>query len=441
MNIQELVTISALRLGVFNRHKPRVVTRGGVGAADVSGKPVERYALGAGDGGAWHICYAAIEQATGVGCKEKKLSGCASIEIAPRRLVAWRETVRLQRDEWKPCVEGCAGDLLFAGADAGRYEDCSMLGRVEESRLLGGQRVVRNAARALDLQAVGAIEQEWIPVGGAGDSCNRQGVESREVVGVCAAHGQSAWVVADVAEKGFQLAMVGENAVVVAGREEGRRHVWRRTGQAATPFGGYLGTFQCAMAYRHFGTYLRQGCGCTARRHSDISRKGQFAAFLRRNRVRNMRLPVRCRAIYGAISLGTPGLEASHYHAEMTRHAAAHEQQPVKMIGHHCIFQRLHVGMKERNLPPAVGHGFAERREVDSFAHELPQQRESPRYFKCDHVNASARIVVAETAAFHGMDDLLFHTCGIIEHCFGDGKLDAKNVMSFFKGRGRFRCN
>lgn len=376
------MSFSALRLGVFNRHKPRVVTRGGTRSADVGGQLVECQALGAGN--PLHM-----GRGTGLGDapsrfrwrEEKQLPCCTGVKIAAWRLVARREAIRFQRDEGKPGVECGAGDLLFARADAGRHEDGPAFGGVEKPRLFGGQRVGRNSARALDLQAVGAVEQEGVAVGGVGATCNRQGVEAREVVGVCAAYGQAARVVADVAKKVFQLASVGENAVVVTGGEErgrSRRPVGRRT-----------------------------------------------------------RRVVRCRAINGAISLGAPDLEAAHHHAQMVRHGAAHKQQPMEMIGHYGTFQWLHVGVKARNLSPAVGDGFAERCGDDSFAYELPQQRTAAFHFKRKHVNASARIVVAETAAFHGVNDWLFHTQGIIEHCLADGKLEAKNVASFFKGKKR----
>ena len=42
--------------------------------------------------------------------------------------------------------------------------------------------------------------------------------------------GQSAWVVADVLKKCFELAFVRENSVVVAMGEEGLSHVWLFTG-------------------------------------------------------------------------------------------------------------------------------------------------------------------------------------------------------------------
>ena len=431
----------ASRLGVLNRHELCVVTCGGARSADVGGQSVERQAFGAGDGGARPIYPATIGQVMGVGGEKEQQPCRAGVKISARRLVTRREAVRFQRDEGKPGIERGAGDLLFSGADAWRHEDGPAFGRVEESRLLGGQRVGRNAARALNLQAVWAVEQERVAVGGVGTSCNRQGVETREVVGVCAAHGQSARIVSDVAEKGFQLAAVSENAVVVARGEERRRHVWRRTGLAAAPFGGHSGTFQWVMARWHFGTYLRQGCGYTAHRHFGVSQRGHFAASQLGNRALKVRQPVRCRAINGAISLGTPRLEAPHHHAQMVRHGAAHKQQPMEMIGHYGAFQQLHIGVEARNLSPAVGYGFAERRKGDSFANEPTQQWAAVFHFKRNHVNAPAGIVVAEASAFHGMDDRLFHTQGIIEHRNGGCKPDAKNGTPFFNERGRFICN
>lgn len=431
------MSFSALRLGVLNRHKPCVVTCGGARSADVGGQPIERQALGAGDGGARHVYPATIGQVMGVGGEKEQQPCRAGVKVSARRLVAWREAVRFQCDKGQSGIECGAGDLLFSEADAWRHEYCPALGRVEEPRLLCGQRIGRNAARALNLQTVGAVEQKRVAVGGVGASCNRQGVETREVVGVCTAHGQAAWVVADVVEKGFQLAAVSENAVVVARGEERRRHVWRRTGPAAAPFGGHSGAFQRVMARWHFGTYLRQGCGHTAHRHFGVSQRGHFAPSLWSDCARDVRQQVRCRAIYGAISLGTPGLEASHHHTQVVRHGAAHEQQPVKMVWHHGAFQQLHVGVEARNLPPAVGHGFAERREGDLFANELSQQRPASLHFKSDHVDSSAGIVVAEASAFHGMDDGLFHTWGIIGHRNGGCKPDAKNGTHFSKGGNR----
>ena len=56
------------------------------------------------------------------------------------------------------------------------------------------------------------------------------GVDSGKVIWVGKASRQSAWIVADVLKKCFELAFMRENSVVVAMGEEGLSHVWLFTG-------------------------------------------------------------------------------------------------------------------------------------------------------------------------------------------------------------------
>ena len=91
--------------------------------------------------------------------------------------------------------------------------------------MLRGESVGCYAARALDLNPIRAIEEEWISVGGEGCTGERQGVYSGKVIGVGKASRQSAWIVAYVPKKCFELAFVRENTVMVARCEEGSGHV------------------------------------------------------------------------------------------------------------------------------------------------------------------------------------------------------------------------
>ena len=98
-------------------------------------------------------------------------------------------------------------------------------------------------------------------------------------------------------------------------------------------------------------------------------------------------------------------------------HWAAHEEQPMEMIGNHGTFQQLYFGMVSWNLPPAVGYGFAKRRKRNSFASKMSQQRTAAFHLEGDHVDAATGVVVAEAPPLHGMLDRMFHAGGIIADC------------------------
>ena len=355
---------------LFQWHKPRVVERGGARAADIGCKLVEREALGAGEpkftamyGGAPNLA-AMYGGASSPGVpnrrEQQQLAGGAGVEVAARRFVSGREAVGLERDERQALFHRGASNLLFAGAYAGRDKNRSALGGVEETGLLGGERFGRDSARALDLEPVGSVEQKWVAVCGVGRAGERQGVDASEIIGVGAAYRQPAGVVANIAKESFELAFVGENAVVVAGREEGgSRHVWRAT----EPW----------------------------------------------------RL-VWCRAIDGSICLGTANLEASNHFAQVSGHSAANEYEPVEVVGHHSKFKKLNFGMVAGNLSPAIGDGLAQRRKSDAFAREMPENRSATIDFKSNHVYAAIIVVVAEASALHGMNHWAFHTAHIIRN-------------------------
>ena len=54
----------------------------------------------------------------------------------------------------------------------------------------------------------------------------------------------------------------------------------------------------------------------------------------------------------------------------------AHEQEPMKMIGHYCKFKQFHFRMKVRNLPPTIGDGFAKRCKRYLFSDKPAENRD-----------------------------------------------------------------
>lgn len=380
---------SVLVSGLFKRHKACVIEFCCAGAADVGSGLIKRKALAAGDAG--HVWPAAGRPATGrpaAGWPATEPGGalnrgeheeqavCAGFKIAARRFVLGREVVCEKHDERQALVKGCAGNLLLAWADTWRNEHRAALGGIKEARLFGGECIGGDASRALNLEPIRAVEQEWVAVGGESVAREGKSIDAREVVGVGEARRQPTGVVADVAKECIQLPLVGEYPVVIAGGEEG-------------------------VAAMYGGAPNRLGLARVAWANAGL---------------------VWWSAIHGAIRLCTAHLEAAHHLAKMTGHAAAHEEQPVKVIRHHGAFQQLHFGVEEWNLPPAFGDGFAERRGGDLFANKLAEQRATPRHFERNHVDAALEVVVAEASAFHGMTSRDFHLPNIIPNCQIAGK-------------------
>ena len=129
--------------------------------------------------------------------------------------------LRPQHDERQAIVKGYTGDLLLAWADTWRNEHRAALGGIKETSLFRGERPGGDAPRALNLEPVRAVEQEWVAVGGESVAHEGKLIYAREIVGEGEAHRQPARVVSDVAEESFQLPLAGENPVVIAGGEEG----------------------------------------------------------------------------------------------------------------------------------------------------------------------------------------------------------------------------
>ena len=114
--------------------------------------------------------------------EHEKQAFCAGIEIAAWRLVLGREAIGEKHNERQPLVEGGAGDLLFARADTWRNKHRAALGGIKEARLLGGERIGRNAPGTLNLEPIGAVDQEGVAVGGEGVACDGKLVDAHEVV-------------------------------------------------------------------------------------------------------------------------------------------------------------------------------------------------------------------------------------------------------------------
>lgn len=317
----------------FHRHEARVVERGCAGLADLGGHGVEREALFARDAAAVVV---------GPGREQEQPSLRAGVEVEPRRLELRREAVFAEGDERKLRVQRGAGDRLFAGADAGRDQDGPALGGVEQPLGFGGERVGRDAPRALDLQAVGAIEKKGVSVGGVVAPREREAVDAREVVGVLANEREAARVVRDVAQENFQLASVGQDPVVVAGGEQARcvGHIWPTTERQIT----------------------------------------------------EQPRPIR---------LGAADLEAANDLAEVAAHAPLDEEQPMEMVGHDDAGEQLNLRVVARYLAPAGLDALAERRLLDGAADEATQNGTPPLDFERDHVDAALVVVVAEAPLLH----------------------------------------
>jgi len=310
-------------------NQPVVVEVGGAGSADFGCHGVEFQTLGARNAPAVGV--------VGPGGEQQQAASGAGVEILARRLVFRGEAVFAECDKRQSGIQRCAGDCLFAGADAGAYQNGSSFGSIKQSFGLGGEFFGRDGARALDLQAIGAVEQKRAAVGGIFAPGERQAVYAREIVGVGANERQPARVVGDVAKEGLKLAAVAEYAVVIAGREETvvcGCHIWRPTQQHP-------------------------------------------------------------------VGLGAADLEAAHDLAEMAGHALANEKQPVEVVGHDHARQQLNLGVKVWNRAPTVSHGVAQRRMNEALALKTAQQRASALDLKCNHVDATLEVVVAKTTLGH----------------------------------------
>ena len=262
--------------------------------------------------------------------------------------------------EIEPCVvvadavSSDAGDFLLAGADAGRNENRAALGLVEQGFALSGDFVGGEPPRALDLQAVGLVEQEGVAVGRVGTALDLGRIEAGEEVGVAANDRESLRVRSNVVDENLKLAAAKENVVVVALGEE---------------LGGWCGGGAI------YGT-------CTGRPPVGQERP---------------------------IGLGAADLEAPDDLAEMAGHALANEEQPVEVVGHDGAFDERDLEMEARDLPPAVGDGPAQLAQFDALADQLAENRSTTFDFKRNHVDAALVVVVAEAAALHRMD-FGFHT-------------------------------
>ena len=100
---------------LFQRDKSGVVERGCAGAADVGGKFIEGEALGAGDClVASHIWFAIAGRS-----EQQKVAGDAGIEIFAGWFIFGCEAIGFEGNERQTFFHCGAGDLSFAGADAG----------------------------------------------------------------------------------------------------------------------------------------------------------------------------------------------------------------------------------------------------------------------------------------------------------------------------------
>ena len=132
-------------------HESVIIESRGAGAADFGDHRVEREALRARD--------AAAVGVVGPRGEQEQPAFRAGLEVVPRRFELRCKAVLAEGDERQPRFKRGAGNGLLAGADAGRDKHCAALGGVEQPLGFGGERIGRNAARALDLKPVGAVER------------------------------------------------------------------------------------------------------------------------------------------------------------------------------------------------------------------------------------------------------------------------------------------
>lgn len=333
-------------------------------AADFGDHCVEREALFA--------CDAAAIGMIGPRGEQEQAAFVAGVEVVPRWLEPGGEAVFAECDERKLRIKRGAGNGLFAGADAGRDKHRAALGGVEQTLGFGSERVGRDAPRALNLQAVGAIEQKGVPVGGVDAPGERKLVDAREVVGVLTNERETARVVGDIAKERLQLAAMGQDSVVVAGGEQVRwnrpvrwnRHIWRFTGRRFT---------------------------------------GQP--------------PVE------PIRLGTPDLKAPNDLAQMAAHARSHEEEAMEVVGHDNAGKKLNFGVMAGNLAPTGFDAFAERSFRDGTAFKSAQDGAPPFDFERNHVDATFVVVVAEAT--------LLHLVGQNVRCICHGRIIPNDRIAF----------
>ena len=337
-------SLSSRRLG-RDWHGSTVIAGGGAGAADFLGHGVEREALGAG--------YGALFEVMGPGGEYEQLAVGAGVEVMAGGLELRGEAVFKENDQGKSVRKGGAGDFLFAGADAGRDENRAALGLVEQSFALGGDFIGGEPPRALDLQAVGLVEQEGVAVGRVGSVLDFERVEAGEEVGVGANDREPLGVGSNVVDENQKLAAAKENSVMVA-----------------------------------LGKELGGWCGAGAIYGSDTGRGARARLAAGKER---------------PIGLGTADLKAPDDLAEMAGHALANEEEPVEVIGHDGAFDERDLGVEARDLPPAVGDGPAQLAQLDALADQFAENRPTALDFERNHVDATLVVVVAEAAALHRM--------------------------------------
>ena len=342
--------LSLRRLG-RDWHGSAVIAGGGARAADFLGHGVEREALGAGDG--------ALFEVVGPGGEHEQLAVGAGVEVMAGRLELRGEAVFKKDDQGKAVRQGGAGDFLFAGADAGRDENRAALGLVEQGLALGGDFIGGEPPRALDLQAVGLIEQEGVAVSRVGSTLDFKRVEAGEEVGVVANDREPLGVGSNVVDENLKLAAAKENSVVVALGEE-----------------------------------LGQGVGAIYGSDTGRGTRARLAAGQERS-----------------IGLGTADLEAPDDLAEVAGHTLANEEKPVEVVGHDSAFDERDLGVEAWDLPPAVGDGPAQLAQLDALADQFAENRPAALDFERNHVDAALVVVVAEAAALHRMGfGFGFHT-------------------------------
>lgn len=152
--------------------------------------------------------------------EEEQLAAGAGLHAGAAGLGKVSKAVLLQDDEGQAFVKGSAHDLFLALGDAGRDEDGSAASLSKEPRHTLGYLFIGEAARALHMQAHGALEEEAVADGGELLPCHHEAALHAEEVGMLALHQEAAGVFAEVVEPSLQLTLAQKQLVVEARGEE-----------------------------------------------------------------------------------------------------------------------------------------------------------------------------------------------------------------------------
>ena len=128
-----------------------------------------------------------------------------------------RKAVFQKDDKRQIRLHDGVGNLLFSGADAGRYRYGSMAAQGKDVLLLFSELFWRDGTGALDLQALGTLQQEVVADGRERCAAKRQVAHDAKELRMGALYRQSARVIEHIGAHFCQLAFMEENGVLETG--------------------------------------------------------------------------------------------------------------------------------------------------------------------------------------------------------------------------------